>query len=243
MRGASRSGWVRRVAVIGAVVVGTLLVGRVAGGYLPGFAAWVDAQGAWGAVVFVAAYVAATVAFVPGSLLTLAAGAIFGLVRGVIYVFLGAVIGSAAAFLIARYVARPAVERRIAGDPRFEQIDRAVAQDGRKIVFLLRLSPVLPYNLLNYALGLTRVRFRDYLIAAFGMLPGTVLFVYSGQVAGSLAALAGGAEVERGTGYYLVLVVGLVATAAVTVWVTRIARRALKHEHQEAPAQPDARGG
>ncbi|CAN5812799.1 hypothetical protein BH23GEM3_BH23GEM3_14010 [soil metagenome] len=119
----------------------------------------------------------------------------------------------------------------------------AVAQDGRKIVFLLRLSPVLPYNLLNYALGLTRVRFRDYLIAAFGMLPGTVLFVYSGQVAGSLAALAGGAEVERGTGYYLVLVVGLVATAAVTVRVTRIARRALKHEHQEAPAQPDARGG
>jgi len=213
-----------------AAVAAIVLLGRVVGGYLPVFAAWVAAQGAWGPVIFIAGYVVATVAVLPGSLLTLAAGVIFGIPAGVSYVFIGAVVGSSLAFLIARYVARPAVERRVVGDPRFEQIDRAVGKQGRKIVFLLRLSPVLPFNVLNYALGLTRVRFRDYLIASLGMLPGTMLYVYSGRVAGDLAALAGGAEVARGSGYYLVLALGLAATVAVTLWVTRIARRALNTE-------------
>ncbi len=220
----------RRVVLGVGAVAGILLLGRVAGGYLPAFAGWVEAQGVWGPVVFIAGYAVATIAAVPGALLTLAAGAIFGVLSGVIYVFIGAVIGSALAFLVARYLARPAVERRLTADPRFDQIDRAVAREGRKIVFLLRLSPVLPFNALNYALGLTRVRFRDYLIASLGMLPGTVLYVYSGRVAGDLAALAGGAGVERGSGYYLVLGLGLLATVILTVWVTRIARHALKKE-------------
>jgi uncharacterized membrane protein YdjX (TVP38/TMEM64 family) len=227
----ARTGWMVRRAVLGMVAVaGIVLLGRTAGGYLPAFAAWVEAQGAWGPVVFIAGYIVATVAAVPGSLLTLAAGAIFGIAAGVGYVFVGAVTGASLAFLIARYLARPAVERRIGADPRFERIDRAVAGQGRKIVFLLRLSPVLPFNVLNYALGLTRVRFRDYVIASVGMLPGTLLYVYSGRVAGDLAALAGGAGVARGSGYYLVLALGLAATVTVTVWVTRIARRALNQE-------------
>jgi uncharacterized membrane protein YdjX (TVP38/TMEM64 family) len=220
-----------RRAVLGiAAVAGIFLFGRLVGGYLPAFAAWVEAQGAWGPVVFIAGYTIATVGAVPGSLLTLAAGAIFGITAGVGYVFVGAVAGASLAFLIARYLARPAVERRLGWDPRFERIDRAVAGQGLKIVFLLRLSPVLPFNVLNYALGLTRVRFRDYLIASLGMLPGTLLYVYSGRVAGDLAALAGGAGVAQGSGYYLVLALGLAATVTVTVWVTRIARRALNKE-------------
>jgi uncharacterized membrane protein YdjX (TVP38/TMEM64 family) len=211
-----------------AAIAGLIVVGRQAGAYIPQFAQWVNGLGVWGPLVFILGYVAATVAFVPGSLLTLAAGAIFGLGRGVAYVFVAAVLGSAAAFLVSRYVARAAIERRLADNPRFAAIDRAVGARGLEIVLLLRLSPVFPFNLLNYALGLTKVRFIDYLAAAVGMLPGTVLYVYYGKLAGDVAALAGGAAPEKGMGYYAVLILGLVATIVVTTFVTRMARRALK---------------
>jgi len=217
-----------RLALGVAALVGLVLLGRQAGGYVQGFAAWVNGLGAWGPLVFVIGYVVATVAFVPGVLLTLAAGAIFGLGRGVLYVFVAATLGASAAFLVSRYVARAAIERRIAGNARFAAIDRAVGAQGRKIVFLLRLSPVFPFNLLNYALGLTRVRFADYLVASAGMVPGTILYVYYGKLIGDVSALAGGAAVEKGPGYYAVLVLGLAATVAVTTVVTRTARRALR---------------
>jgi uncharacterized membrane protein YdjX (TVP38/TMEM64 family) len=142
-------------------------------------------------------------------------------------VFAGAVLGASAAFGLSRTVLRGAIERKVADDKRFTAINNAVAQEGRRIVFLLRLSPAFPFNLMNYALGLTRVRYVDYLVASVGMLPGTLLYVYTGKIAGDVAALAGGAAPPRGTGYYLVLAVGLVATVAVTVLVTRLARRAL----------------
>jgi uncharacterized membrane protein YdjX (TVP38/TMEM64 family) len=215
--------------VIGAVaLVGLIALGRQVGAYLPQFALWVNGLGVWGPVVFILGYVVATVAFVPGSLLTLAAGAIWGISPGVPYVFLAAVLGASAAFLVARYLARAAIERRLAGNRRFAAIDRAVGIQGRKLVFLLRLSPVFPFNLLNYALGLTSVRFVDYVVASVGMLPGTFLYVYYGKLVGDLAALAGGAAVEKGTGYYLVLALGLAATIVVTTLVTRTAQRALK---------------
>jgi uncharacterized membrane protein YdjX (TVP38/TMEM64 family) len=214
--------------VLGGVAIAiVLLLARRAGAYLPAFAEWVNGLGLWGPAVFIVGYALATVAFIPGSLLTLAAGAIFGVGRGVAYVFIAAVLGSSAAFLIARYVARATVERRLAGNPRFAAVDRAVGAQGRKIVFLLRLSPVFPFNLLNYGLGLTQVHFVDYLIASLGMLPGTLLFVYSGKLAGDVAALAGGAPVRKGAGYYAVLAIGLVATVLVTMLITRTARKAL----------------
>lgn len=216
-----------RIALGAAALVGLVLLGRAAGGALPRFAAWIDSLGAWGPVAFVVGYALAVVAFVPGSVLTLAAGAIFGLVRGVAYVFVAATLGAAGAFLVARYVARGAVERRLADTPRFAAIDRAVGAEGRKIVFLLRLSPVFPFTLLNYALGLTRVGFGDYVLASAGMLPGTFLYVYYGKLAGDVATLAGAPAAAKGAGYYIVLALGLAATIAVTVVVTRTARRAL----------------
>lgn len=213
---------------IGAVVLLALLaLAREGGAYIPQFAAWVASLGVWGPIVFILGYAVAVVCFVPGSVLTLAAGAIFGLQAGVVIVFAAAVLGSSAAFLVSRYVARSAIEQRIAGNARFAAIDRAVGAQGRKIVFLLRLSPVFPFTLLNYALGLTRVRFADYVIASIGMLPGTLLYVYYGKLAGDVAALAGGAAVEKGAGYYAVLALGLVATIAVTAVVTRTAQKAL----------------
>jgi len=204
--------------------------GREAGAYVPRFAEYVDGLGVWGPVVFILGYAVATVAFVPGSLLTLAAGAIFGLAEGTAYVLVGASLGACAAFLVSRYLARGAIEKRIEANPKFAAIDRAVGKEGRKIVFLLRLSPVFPFNLLNYGLGLTKVRFVDYAIACLGMLPGTFLYVYYGKLIGDVAAVAGGAEVERGAGYWVVLVLGVVATLAVTWLITSKARQALKRE-------------
>ncbi|HEU4401436.1 MAG TPA: TVP38/TMEM64 family protein [Candidatus Polarisedimenticolia bacterium] len=217
-----------RIALLLAGVAALVLLGRLAGGQLPGFAAWVGGLGAWGPLAFILGYIVATVAFAPGSILTLAAGAIFGLARGTLYVFIAATLGASAAFLVSRYAVRAAIERRLAGNERFAAIDRAIAREGRKIVLLLRLSPVFPFNLLNYALGLTRVRFVDYLVASIGMLPGTVLYVYYGKLAGDVASLAGGVAVAKGPGYWAVLLLGLAATIVVTAIVTRLARRALK---------------
>ncbi len=217
-----------------AVILALVLLGREAGGALQSFSTWVQGLGFWAPLVFVIGYAAAVAALVPGSLLTLAGGAIFGLTRGTAYVFLAAVLGSAAGFLIARYLARGFVEKRISGNPRFAAVDRAVAENGLKITFLLRLSPVFPFSFLNYALGLTRVSLRDYLLASFGMLPGTLLYVYYGKVAGDVAAIAGGAP-EGGSEQTVFTIVGLVATIAVTTIVTRIARRALA-EATEDPA-------
>jgi len=183
-------------------------------------------MGAVGPALFIAGYVLATVALAPGSLLTLAAGAIFGLVEGVAYVFVAATLGACAAFLVARYLARAAVVRRMAAYPRFTAIERAVSERGLSLVFLLRLSPLFPFNLLNYALGVTGVRFRDYLVASIGMLPGNVLYVYYGRVAGDLAAALGGRPVP-GAAAYALLGTGLLATLVVTALVSRVARRAL----------------
>src|SRR5688500_18255110 len=210
-----RAWWWKALLGIVALVVALLLL-RELGGPVLRFAEWVQGLGVWGPVVFIAGYAVAAVALLPGSVLTLAAGAIFGLLGGTAYVFVGAVIGSSLAFFVARYLARNAVERRLAGNPRFAAVDRAIGREGRKIVFLLRLSPVFPFNLLNYALGLTRVRFVDYLVASLGMLPGTLLYVYYGKVIGDVAALASGAAVERDAAYWITLGVGLAATIAVT---------------------------
>jgi uncharacterized membrane protein YdjX (TVP38/TMEM64 family) len=158
------------------LVVAALVIWQL-GAQVPRLALWVEGLGFWGPLVFVVLYAALTVAAVPAFLLTLAAGAIFGLLKGVIVVFAAATLGASAAFLIARYAARAAVERRVAGNRRFEAVDRAIGEQGRRMVFLLRLSPVFPFNLLNYALGLTSVRFRDYLVACLGMIPGTLLYV------------------------------------------------------------------
>jgi uncharacterized membrane protein YdjX (TVP38/TMEM64 family) len=227
---------IARVLLALAAVAALVVLGRKAGALIPAFSAWVDGLGVWGPVAFVAGYAIAAVAFVPGSLLTLAAGAIFGVGKGTALVLLAATLGASAAFLVSRYLVRGFVERRLAGNERFAAIDRAIGSEGRKIVFLLRLSPVFPFNLLNYALGLTRVRFADYVVASIGMLPGTLLYVYYGKVAGDLAQLAGGAPMRRGPAYYGVLALGLVATIVVTTMVTRIARRALQEVTDGHPA-------
>lgn len=195
------------------------------------FAAWLEAAasvGFWAAALFfLAAYVVASVALVPGALLTLLAGAVFGLARGVPVAFAGAVLGSSAAFALARTVARERVGRWIARDPRAAAVADAVATRGLTVVLLLRLSPIVPFNVLNYALGASRVRYRDYLAGSIGMLPGTLLYAYYGKVIGDVTALAAGAAPPRGGEYYALVVVGLAATVLATVIVTRAAKTRL----------------
>ena len=185
--------------------------------------AWVGQLGPWGAVLFIAIYVVATVLFIPGSVLTLGAGAVFGVAWGSVYVSIGSTMGATCAFLVGRYLARDAIARKIEGNARFAAIDKAVANEGWKIVGLTRLSPVFPFTLLNYAFGLTQVKFRDYVLASWiGMMPGTVMYVYLG----SLAKAASG-ERTRTTGEWVLYGAGLLATVIVTVFVTRIAKQAL----------------
>lgn len=187
---------------------------------------WVEGQGLLGVLVFMAAYATATVFFIPGSILTLGAGFVYGVLEGVVYVSLASTLGATLAFLVGRYIARGWVSRRIEGSPRFAAIDRAVSEEGWKIVGLTRLSPIFPFNLLNYAYGLTGVSLPAYAAASWiGMVPGTLMYVYLGSLAGSLATL-GGRE-GRTTAEWLFYGLGLVATVVVTVYVTKIARRAL----------------
>jgi uncharacterized membrane protein YdjX (TVP38/TMEM64 family) len=217
----------RRALVVLTALAALILGGRALGGQLQAIATWIDGLGAAAPLAFVAVYALATVAFVPGSILTLAAGAIFGLAAGTVYALLAATCGASLAFLVSRYAVRGLVAEHVVTHARFAAIDRAVAREGRRIVFLLRLSPLFPFNLLNYALGVTSVRFVDYLVACTGMLPGTLLYVYYGKLAGDVARAAGGLTPERGLSYYALLALGLAATVAVTAYVTRLARRAL----------------
>gem|GEM_PF-234943 len=197
------------------------------------FLGWSRGVGLWGPVALAALYVGACVLLLPGSLLTLGAGFAFGLLPGIAAVMAGSVAGAGAAFLLGRTVARNWVAARIAASPRFAAIDAAVADHGFKIVLLLRLSPLFPFNLLNYGLGVTRVRFLDYLLASWiGMAPATVMYVYLGTAASSLAEVAAGGG--GGSGRLALLFAGLLATVAVTVVLTRIARRALRAATAEA---------
>ena len=228
----TRKGLAIRLAAAAAVVVGIIAGSRWlhVTELLTGALAWVSGLGMWGPVIFVVIYVAACVFFVPGSILTLGAGVIFGVVKGSVIVSVSATLGATAAFLVGRYLARDWVARKIEGNAKFKSIDLAVAREGWKIVGLTRLSPVFPFVLLNYAYGLTKVSLRDYFFASWiGMLPGTVMYVYIGSLAGDLARLGAGGR-ERTTAEWVLYGVGFIATVAVTVFVTRIARAALREK-------------
>jgi uncharacterized membrane protein YdjX (TVP38/TMEM64 family) len=218
----------------------TLLIALIIAGKTLPWQSWLRevldglaALGAWGPVIFIGVYIIGAVFLVPGSALTLGAGAVFGVFRGTLIVSVASTLAATAAFLIGRYLAREAVARRMQGQPRFSAIDRAVAQEGWKIVLLTRLSPIFPYTLLNYAFGLTQVKVGHYVLASWmGMLPGTVMYVYLG----SLAQVVG--QRERTMGEWILYATGLLATLGVTLFITRIARRALA---KAAPADPTSR--
>ena len=183
--------------------------------------------GAWGAVFFVGLYVIASVAMAPAFVLTFAAGAVWGLWRGSLLVYIGAVLGASAVYFLAARLVRTRVITWIDREPRLAVVRRAVAEQGVWLMFLLRLSPLVPFVQLNYVLVLSGVRYRDFLIATLGMWPTIVMYVYYGKVVGDVAALAAGVAPPRGTEYYVMLVVGLVATIVASTMITRAAKKAM----------------
>lgn len=187
----------------------------------------IQGLGAWAPIGFAGVYILSAVFFVPGSILTLAAGVLFGVFWGTVAASIAATLGAAAAFLVGRHLARGWVERRIAGKERFGAVYKAVAREGWKIVLLTRLSPVFPYNLLNYAFGLSGVSFWGYTLASWiGMIPGALMYVYIGSLAGSLA-MVGAGERENSPFEWALYGLGFVATVLLTVYITRVARNAL----------------
>jgi uncharacterized membrane protein YdjX (TVP38/TMEM64 family) len=199
---------------------------------------WTEALGLWGGVIFIAIYALATVFLLPAFLLTIGAGAAYGVVHGAVLVSLGATLGATGAFLAGRYLARDWVARRIAGDRRFTALDGAVAREGWKIVGLTRLSPAIPFVIQNYAYGLTRVSLRDYVLASWvGMTPGILMYAYLGSFAGNLASFEATGRV-RTPAEWALYVVGLLATVAVTVYVTRLARGALRQRIEPKQSEP-----
>jgi uncharacterized membrane protein YdjX (TVP38/TMEM64 family) len=194
---------------------------------------WVAKMGTAGIFIFIGVYAVATVLLAPGAILTIGAGFAFGLWKGFLAVSGGATIGAALAFLVARFIARDKIEAIAQRNDKFRKIDNAIGRQGAKLIFLLRLSPVIPFNLSNYFYGLTAVKFWPYVVASWiGMMPGTFLYVYIGT-AGKVAVAAaagGGPAVKHGWQHWTFLCVGFAATIIVTIWVTKIARDALKRD-------------
>ncbi len=194
--------------------------------WLRQFIGWVQQLGPVGVFVFILAYAIATVLFLPGWIFTVSAGLIYGIVGGTLVALSGAIIGATFAFLVARYLLRQNIEEITKKNPRFAAIDQAIGKNGWKIVGLLRLSPLIPFNLSNYFYGITSIRFGAYvLVSAIGMIPGTLLYAYLGAI--GQAGISGGNS-HRSNWQYVLLAVGLIATIAVTILVSRIAKNALK---------------
>ena len=197
--------------------------------WLKSFNDWVSGMGTAGIFIFIGVYAVTTVLLLPGLILTLGAGFTFGLWQGFLAVSAGSTMGAALAFLVARFLARNKVEAMAQGSEKFQRIDDAIGKQGAKLVFLLRLSPVIPFNVSNYFYGLTGVKFWPYVLASWlGMMPGTLLYVYLGTAGKAAVATATGGAAQHGWQDWTFRGAGLAATIVVTIWVTRIARDAIE---------------
>ncbi len=230
----------KRLWLIGLAVVAVVVLLRLlpVDDWLKLLQSWIESLGVFAPIVYVLVYVATTLLLIPGSVLTIGAAGIFTFWKAFAVVLVGANLGALAAFLLARTFLRERVALWAAGNPKFAALDRAIGREGFKMVLLVRLSPVFPFALLNYFLGLTTVRTSSYVLAnLIGMLPGTFLYVYIGATARD--ALSAGAS-GVGTWQLALRIAGLLATVAVVVLVTRTARKTLAQVEQETvEAVPD----
>ena len=199
---------------------------------------WINGLGAIAPIIFILAYIAITIAFLPASIFTLGAGFVFGVVKGSILVFIGAMLGATAAFLIGRFVARDWIAKKVAGNQFFSALDNAIAQEGLKLIFLIRLSPAFPFNLLNYALGLTKVSLPSYVLGTTGIIPGTIMYVYLGSLVNDLATLGTGEAPSNPVIDWTIKILIFVTVVAISLYIAKIARTALKDavpDNEETP--------
>ena len=229
--------WLKVIFLIASVLIliavfQTLNISITVSNLLQSTLLWVKMLGAMGAIAFIIIYNLATILFIPASILTLGGGAIYGVVWGSIYVFVAATLGAIFAFLIGRYFARGWVYEKICSNKTFRAIDAAVAIDGFKIVLLTRLSPIFPFNMLNYVFGVTCVDLKDYILGSIGMIPATIMYVYLGSLIGDVALLGMQttsivSNPQTQIAQWTIKIVGLVATLAVTIQVSRLANKIL----------------
>jgi len=228
----SRSTWIKAavaLAAIGAVIVLFRLLPVAE--WLRQFQAYIRGVGPIGYVIYALVYAVCVVFFVPASILTLGAGAIFGVVAGTLVVIAGATLGATLAFLLAKTVLRHRIEAMTAKNPKFRALDRAIAREGAKIVLLIRLAPVFPFTYINYAFGLTGIRLLPYVVATFlGMIPASFAFVYLGSAAATAAT--GGAQTAR----LAIQIAGAVVALIASLFVARVATRAVKRAGVEETA-------
>jgi len=196
-------------------------------GLLQNILIWIKDLGLLGVISFIVIYNLATVLFIPGSLLTLGGGALYGLVWGVVYVFIASTLGATLAFLIGRYFARGWVSQKFRNSLMFRAIDAAIAKEGFKIVFLARLSPIFPFNMLNYIFGATRVALRDYILGSIGMIPAIIMYVYLGSLAVDVSLINTQPSVQADTIQWVIRIVGLVATLLLSAYIGYLARKTL----------------
>ncbi len=220
-----------KLSALALVLVGLFLLSRFlpVGEWLQAFNRWVGELGVAGVALYAVIYAVATVLMLPGAIFTLGAGFAFGLGWGFLAVVVGATTGAALAFLIGRFLARDKIEAMTRDQPKFRALDNAIGRKGARLIFLLRLSPLIPFNLSNFFYGLTAVRFWPYVLASgIGMMPGILVYVYLGTLGRAGLETAAGADTERTPLEWTLMVVGLIATVAVTIWISKIARQALR---------------
>lgn len=220
----SKGGWLAMMALmLGLAIAAGLWTPR-----LVGTLRHARALGAAAPLAFILVHTIGVVAFVPATVFAVAGGALFGLAYGALYSVIGGTCGALTAFLLGRHLVRQLFEARVTESARLAAVDRAVAARGARILFLMRLSPVMPFNILNYLLGIGSVRTVDFVVSSIGMVPGTLVAAYAGQVAGETLALAGQAHPVWNSSYYLALMAGFIATLLAAVAIGRAASRALK---------------
>lgn len=207
---------------------------------------WIESSGWVGWIWFIVLYTLSCVLFLPGSVLSFGAGAVYGFWAGTLLVSLGSVAGALVNFVSTRYLLRGWMARKFANSRKFQALDHAAANDGWKLVMLTRLSPILPHSLVSCAFGLSRISFMRYMLASWiGFLPISAAYAYGGAVVGRAAK--GG--LHQGPSAWMAYTVELALTVLITIWITRIAHNALRNyapEVAEAIAeeeQPDAASG
>jgi len=232
-----RKSTIQKLSLLAAIVIGLFVAMKLlpVQQWLRSFNDWVGQMGIVGIFIFIGVYALATILLAPGSVLTIGAGFAFGLWKGFLAVAAGSTLGAALAFLVARFIARERVAAIAQRNEKFREIDSAIGKQGAKLIFLLRLSPVIPFNLSNYLYGLTGVQFWPYVLASWiGMMPGTLLYVYIGTAGqAAVSAAAGGEAMKHSWQYWTFLSIGLLATIIVTIWVTKIARDALRETKRQ----------
>ncbi len=224
-------GWLKKywkwIAIAGGLIALSVAISFLpVGEWVKSFTDWIRHLGVAGAFIFIGVYALAALLFLPGAIFTIAAGLVYGIVAGTAVAIVGATLGAGIAFLAGRYLFRNRIKKFAGKNKKFGAIDDAIGKQGWKIVGLLRLSPLIPFNVSNYFYGITAIGFWPYLLASFvGMLPGTLLYAYLGAI--GQAGLSGGKK-----GYspleWTFLGIGLLATIGVTIFVSRLAKNALK---------------